>query len=107
MFLLDAGLTIGYMFSYSLDRCGLVSLLDEDKSLDFLSDSPWLLWPCVPVGRQLAHWMLFFPITLVVVALCSCWMPAWSLDTFSLNHIGCCGLVSLLDETLVIGYIFS
>ena len=49
---------------------------------------------------------IFFLITLVVVALCSCGMPARSLNVFCLNHIGRCGLVFLLDVSLVIGCVF-
>mgnify|MGYP003309869025 CR=1 FL=1 len=40
---------------------------------------------------------------LVVVALCPCWMKAWSLDTFFNNHIGYCGLVCVLNARRLIG----
>ena len=51
-------------------------------SLDaFCSQSHWLLWPCVLVGGQPSHWM-----------------------HFCLSHIGCCGLVFLLDASLLIGF---
>ena len=43
---------------------------------------------------------------MVVVALCSSWMPAWSSVAFVLHDIGRCGLVFLFDAGLVIGYIF-
>ena len=49
--------------------------------------------------------MYFFLITLVVVALCSCWVLAWSLEAFFLNHIDRCGLVFLLAAGLVVGSI--
>ena len=32
-------------------------------------------------------------------------MEAWSLDDFLLNHIGCCGLVFLLDASLLIVFL--
>ena len=70
---------LGFLF---FGRCGLVFLL----------------------GAGLVIGCIFPEITLVVVALCSCWMPAWSLDAcFFLNHIDRCGLVFLLDAGLLIG----
>ena len=47
-----------------------------------------------------------FSITLVVVAVRSCWMPEWSFHKCSLNDDGRCGLVFLLDASLVVGCIF-
>ena len=105
MSLLDAGLVIGCIFAYScwslwpghwmhfflhhVGRCDLVFLLDTS----------------LVIGCIFASSHCFFLITLVVVASCSCWMPAWSSDACFLNHTGRCGLVCLLDVGLVIGCI--
>ena len=57
------------------------------------------------VGGHPGLWLNFLLIRLVVVALCSCWMPACSLDDVFLNHIVCCALVFLLDASLFISYV--
>ena len=108
VFILDAGLVIGYILLNHIGRCGLVSLLDGSLVIGwFLFLITWSLWPCVPVEWKPGHWIHFFLITLFVVALCLCWMQACSLDDYFLNRIGCCGQGFLLDESLVIGYLFS
>ena len=54
-----------------------ITLLESHPSRSITPDVGFVLGDGLRDG--LVH---FFLITLVFVALCSCWMPAWSLDAF-------------------------
>ena len=93
---------------HHIGRCGLVFLLDASLIIGCILFLITLV--VVALGScWMSAWSLdtFFLITLVVVALCSCWVPACSLDAFFFNHIGRCALSFSCDASLVVGCIFS
>ena len=102
----DAGLVVGRIAFNYIGRCGFAFLLDASLVAGRISfELHWSLWLCVLVGCRLGRWAHFFLITLVVVALLSCRMPAWSLGAFLFNYIVRCGFAFLSDASLVVGRI--
>ena len=96
-----------HCFLNHIGRCGLVFLLDASLVIEYVFNHIGRRCNVFLLDAGLVIGCILFLIALVVIAMCSCWMPAWSLDAYFLDHIDRCGLVFLLDANPVIGCLSS